>query len=652
MIKPLVVLVSIASGVLSLPVFAYQYGEYGTETTFTLINDYPGRYRGTANFDGAANLMEERMAPGYTTSRQAFTWTAGGTQRSSENVIATASGVTGRNLVIGSHFDTVFNRPTLEGLDDNASGAGVLTEIARNLSGLDFEDGVTFIGFGAEEEGLRGSRAYVASLDQQARDNLTGMINIDSLITGDMMYAHAGTNSVGNTELASLREHVFRIASELGIDLFTNPGLNAGYPIGTGCCSDGDSFNEALDIPVLYFESTNWEIGDFDGYEQTTNPAVPGGSTWHNPATDNAEFLIGVLGEERVAQRMRDYSRLITRLVLEATNTDLRYSAQSGASLARDMQDNLVRQHQTLTQLHDRRWLSLLGGAREVGSFDGAVGIEGEVQPSGGFDQSAIERGRHAAAYILADYQFTEALNLGVSLSYQRAKDERDYGGDLQNKTWQAGIYAQLHDGGPTWLNAELSVGRSDLESTRALHIQADGGPVLLSQRFDGETDASFYGARLLGGYDFNLGQVRVGPMVGADYTRYSVDSFSEKGDLRTALDYGSEKFDSIELSLGARAFGAVALSKGMLLQPYASLVWVEEVGDGLSDSFQFVSRGDGLVRGAEGLPGADKHFARVKVGAQLAVSANFGVFAETTARAAHDDGDQSGYAVGAQLLF
>lgn len=652
MIKPLVVAVSIASGVLSFPVFAYQFGEYATETTFTLINDYPGRYRGTANFDGAANLMEERMAPGFTTSRQAFTWTAGGTQRSSENVIAEASGVTGRNLVIGAHFDTFFNRPTLQGLDDNASGAGVLTEVARNLSGLDFEDGVTFIGFGAEEEGLRGSRAYVASLDQQARDSLTGMINIDSLITGDMMYAHAGTNSVANPELAALREQAFRIASELGIDLFTNPGLNGGYPIGTGCCSDGDSFNAALDIPVLYFESTNWDIGDLDGYDQTTNPAVPGGRTWHNPATDNAEFLTGVLGDERITQRMRDYSRLITRLVLEATNTDLRYSAQSGASLARDMQDNLTRQHQTLTQLHDRRWLSLMGTTRAVGSFDGAIGIEGEVQSNGGFEQSAIERGRHAAAYVLGDYQFTEALNLGVSLSYQRARDERDHGGDLQNQTWQAGIYAHLHDGGPTWLNAELSAGRSSLELTRALHIQADGGPVLLDQRFDGDTDASFYGARLLGGYDFNLGQVRIGPMVGADYTRYSIDSFSEKGDLRTALNYGTEKFDSIELSVGGRAYGTMALNKGMLLQPYASLAWVEEVGDGRTDSFQFTSRGDGQMRNVEGLSGADKHFARAKVGAQLAISAHFGVFAEATARAAHDEGDQAGYAVGMQLLF
>jgi Zn-dependent M28 family amino/carboxypeptidase len=83
-------------------------------------------------------------------------------------------------------------------LDDNGSGASVLTEIARNLNGVPLEYGLQVIGFGAEEEGLQGSKAFVNSLSASQRENMLAMINLDSLITGDMMYAHSGKNSVSN----------------------------------------------------------------------------------------------------------------------------------------------------------------------------------------------------------------------------------------------------------------------------------------------------------------------------------------------------------------------------------------------------------------------------------------------------------------------
>lgn len=643
---------AIASLIAAPAALAYEYGEYADTTLDRLINEYPGRYRGTANFEGASDWMQARLGTGYSLSRQPFSWTVGGASRSSQNVIATAAGVTGRNLVVGAHFDTSFGRPTLQGLDDNGSGAAVLTEIANNLSGLDLEDGLTFLAFGAEEEGLRGSRAYVASLDADARASLTGMINIDSLITGDLMYAHAGDNSVANPALTLLREHAFRIANELGIDLFTNPGLDPAYPAGTGCCSDGDSFNAALNIPVLYLESTNWNIGDLDGYTQTTNPAIPGGATWHNPALDNETVLVGAFGQERIAQRLRDYSRLLTRLVLEATNTDLRYATASGAQMVRAVEEGLTRQHQTLGQLHERRWLSLRLDPREAGSFDGAIGAEGGATPSGGFDDGVQGRARQAGVYVLGDYQLSPVLNIGASLRYGGGKQDLQHGGKVESETWQAGLYAQLNNGGPLWLDADLRAGRSDLDLTRALVIQGNGGgPVVLNQRLTGDTDATFWGGRLLAGYDFSIGQLRSGPLAGVEYTRYVIDGFREKQSLRTALDYRTERYDSVELSLGWRAYGNLDLDRGLRLQPYASLAWVEELGDGFSDTFSAVSRGDGGTRSAR-IQGVDKHFARARLGAQLAINESLGLYAEGNARLRHEDGDAASFLIGAQWAF
>ena len=221
-IKPLVLAISVVGSLLSAQTQAYDYGQHANTTLEKLINDYPGRYRGTANFAGAADWMQSQMGSAYSLSRQNFTWNNG--TRASQNVVAYAAGTKAQYVVIGAHFDTYFGRPTLQGLDDNGSGASVLTEVAKNLGGLQLENGLQVVAFGAEEEGLRGSKAFVDSLSASQRANMLAMINLDSLITGDMMYAHAGQNSTANPALASLREHTFQIARELNIPLFTKIG--------------------------------------------------------------------------------------------------------------------------------------------------------------------------------------------------------------------------------------------------------------------------------------------------------------------------------------------------------------------------------------------------------------------------------------------
>lgn len=49
------------------------------------------------------------------------------------------------------------------------------------------------------------------------------MINLDSLVTGDKMYAHAGSNSVSSPALGAYREQILRIARELDIRCSPTP---------------------------------------------------------------------------------------------------------------------------------------------------------------------------------------------------------------------------------------------------------------------------------------------------------------------------------------------------------------------------------------------------------------------------------------------
>lgn len=650
MLKPLALAVSLGSALLATQALAYEYGEHAATTLDKLINDYPGRYRGTANFAGAADWMQSRMGSAYDISRQDFSWAAGGSTRRSQNVLAYAAGTRPQYVVLGAHFDTYFGRPALQGLDDNGSGASVLTEIARNLDGLPLENGLQVVGFGAEEEGLRGSRAFVDSLSASQRANMLAMINLDSLITGDMMYAHAGQNSTANPALASLREHTLQIARELQINLFTNPGLDPAYPAGTGCCSDGEAF-EGLNIPILYIEATNWEIGDLDGYTQTTNPAIPGGSTWHDPAEDNKAVLTNAFGQERIDQRLRDYSRLLSRLVLELTNADLLASTASGGAVARNQQDHLQRQHQAMVRLHDRRWLTLQAMGREVGSFDGEIGIDGEYSPDSGFDSAPNPEARRLGVHALGDYQLNASLNIGASLSFQNGRDKLEHRGKLDSDTWQAAVYALLNDGGPQWLAGDLSVGRTSFESKRNLVIQANGGPVLLNQKLTGDTDALTLGARMLGGYDLDFGAIKSGPFAGLDYTHYRIDSFHEKQDLRTALGYEEQSFESLEASLGWRVRGTLALPYGMSLLPYGDLAWVKELADGRLDDLDLTSRADDQVRVAR-LGGVDKSFGRAQLGSQLAITPQLGLYAEVNSRIGHAEGSETGYSLGVQWQF
>ena len=107
-----------------------------------------------------------------------------------------------------------------------------------------------------------------------------------------------------------------------------------------------------------------------------------------------------------------------------------------------------------------------------------------------------------------------------------------------------------------------------------------------------------------------------------------------------------------MELSLGWLVRGSFALDGAMHLQPYASLTWIEELGDGVSEDFVVTSMGDGSTRRVTNGLENDKHFARARLGAQLAISEAFAVYAEANGRLQHDNGNQAGYTLGLQYLF
>jgi len=165
---------------------------------------------------------------------------------------------------------------------------------------------------------LHGAHEVINRMTPEERASTLWMVNIDSIVTGDRLYFHAGPQTHAKDPKAGrARDRALAIAAGLGITAVTNPGLNPDYPKGTGCCSDQAAF-DAAGIPVVNLEATNWELGDKDGYQQTSkSKAFPTGYSWHLVDIDNRAHLEASLPAGRVDERTRDAIRILVPLVKE-----------------------------------------------------------------------------------------------------------------------------------------------------------------------------------------------------------------------------------------------------------------------------------------------------------------------------------------------
>ena len=186
---------------------------------------------------------------GYEPAVQDFTFKDGGASRTSANVVATKSGNSPRQIVIGAHYDSV---AAGRGAFDNASGVALMMQLADALRAEETPYTLVFVAFGAEEAGLKGSTAYFASMTAEQKSATMLMINFDSVATGDQVYCYS--NAAQAWPQLTLRS----LARQMGATILTSPGLNKDYPYGsTGDWSDHAVFAKN-GIPYLYLEATNW----------------------------------------------------------------------------------------------------------------------------------------------------------------------------------------------------------------------------------------------------------------------------------------------------------------------------------------------------------------------------------------------------------
>ncbi|MER7761273.1 M20/M25/M40 family metallo-hydrolase [Streptomyces sp. NPDC097619] len=118
--------------------------------------------------------------------------------RKTFNVIAETKGGDANNTVfLGSHLDSVADGP---GINDNGSGSAGILQAAIELSKSKdkFKNKVKFAWWSAEEFGLLGSEAYVASLTEAQKKQIKLYLNFDMIASPNAAYfVYDGDDSDG-----------------------------------------------------------------------------------------------------------------------------------------------------------------------------------------------------------------------------------------------------------------------------------------------------------------------------------------------------------------------------------------------------------------------------------------------------------------------
>ena len=237
-------------GVLTFALKAVNAEESGAAGVI-VINDEPGELYGTLGSGTgiaipvvgvAGRLGAPLRALAEDAAEVTIRSNIGSDVRTSQNVVGRPENGECR-AYLGAHYDSV---PDTEGANDNASGTGLLIELAHAIRGEDFGDGLCFIAFGAEEVGLFGSRAFVEAHDVSGAEF---MLNFDMVARIGQRAGDGPRFIAGDVALADLAAAV---AGELGY----------GIPRGSfprNASSDHASFAEA-GVPAITVHSGGAEF--------------------------------------------------------------------------------------------------------------------------------------------------------------------------------------------------------------------------------------------------------------------------------------------------------------------------------------------------------------------------------------------------------
>jgi leucyl aminopeptidase len=260
-----------------------------------LSTAYPNRYYASSYGTTAANWIRDTwlgLAHGRSdVSAELFTSCSNCGGQPSVILTIQGSELPNEIVVLGGHLDSISNSGTgnsmqAPGADDDASGIASLTEVLRiaMAGGWKPKRTVKFMGYAAEEVGLRGSAAIASSFKSQGK-NVVGVLQLDMTdYRGSSPYHMQLISDYSNGPLQQFLRDLF--------DGYLKPmGMVRGvYTCGYGCSDHASWTANGFPSAMMY------EGGDYP-YLHTTADDLPHLGNTATPAVALTQLGLAFLGE-------------------------------------------------------------------------------------------------------------------------------------------------------------------------------------------------------------------------------------------------------------------------------------------------------------------------------------------------------------------
>ena len=232
------------------------------------------------------------------------------------------------------------------------------------------------------------------------------------------------------------------------------------------------------------------------------------------------------------------------------------------------------------------------------------------------------------------DYRIDRHFTIGALFAYAHTDADLDSRGSSATvDSYSPGLYASYVDKG-LYANALGTYGRNAYTEDRNINIPGIAGDD------HGGTSGNQGTFNLTGGYEFQRGAFKFGPVATAEYVHLDIDSIQESGG-PTALNINEQDQDSFRTLIGmeARYVTDVATPLGrMTLTPHVSASWQHEYLDDADEGItsQFNNAGGGSFTVPTTNP--DRNSAFLDIGLDATVDKNVTVFIDYEAQAGQDN--------------
>jgi len=180
-------------------------------------------------------------------------------ERITQNIfVETDEGDPENVIMLGAHLDSVQAGP---GINDDASGTSLILEILKSVQKYRFKNKLRFAWWGAEENGLLGSKYYCSNLEVEDVNNILAYLNYDMVSRG-----YFGVSDNDGREHGSVAPSGSEVIQQIYLDWFASEGLETTAAILTNG-SDYASFWQILNKP-FGFLNTGTGVEQDDCYHQ------------------------------------------------------------------------------------------------------------------------------------------------------------------------------------------------------------------------------------------------------------------------------------------------------------------------------------------------------------------------------------------------